>query len=249
MRWLFVCGLTLDIAGATLVAWTIYTRSAVETREEALSRLDGNLWVVVFRLRKQAYVRAGLALLGVGFLLQLAGYLSGFHHEWQVIVALIVSAALYLGALLAARKAAERAVPVRYANENELPDGLEDERHSFRLRTLADVSWWRRTWGERISNRSVQRINQEIRPRVNHGAWLFECPTCNSRGTRAASRATPGIDTVVCLICGSEYPASYPADLDEITRLLMFRPKDNRNWDGETVAELRRENVGYGFPQ
>ena len=67
MRWLFVIGLALDLAGATLIGWTIYSQTAAETREEVHMRWGGNFWVLLFRLREQAYVRVGMALVVVGF--------------------------------------------------------------------------------------------------------------------------------------------------------------------------------------
>jgi hypothetical protein len=60
VEWLLVIGISFELAGAALLAWTIYSRSAAGNREEAVSVLGSNFWIIVFRDREQAYVRAGL---------------------------------------------------------------------------------------------------------------------------------------------------------------------------------------------
>ena len=49
MRWLIIVGVSVDLAGAALVGWSVYAQSTAERREEALTRLGGNLWVILFR--------------------------------------------------------------------------------------------------------------------------------------------------------------------------------------------------------
>jgi hypothetical protein len=49
--------LSLEIAGAVLVAWTVFARSPVENREEALTKFGSNFWIVLFREREQAYAQ------------------------------------------------------------------------------------------------------------------------------------------------------------------------------------------------
>jgi hypothetical protein len=48
MHWLFVLGISFDLAGAALVVWTISARSHAEDREEAIGVFGANLWVVLF---------------------------------------------------------------------------------------------------------------------------------------------------------------------------------------------------------
>lgn len=155
MRWFFVLGLSLDLAGAAVIAWTIYSQTAAETREEARARWGGNFWVLLFRLREQAHVRAGMALLATGFTLQLVGYLIGFGWATGLLagVAAVATAAL---AVVAARRLADRAVPLRYAQELGLAPGLEDERHIYVLRTLDDVETWRRLYAERFLGKPAE---------------------------------------------------------------------------------------------
>jgi hypothetical protein len=248
MRWLFICGISLDFAGAVLIGWTIYRRTAAETREEALTRFDANLWIVAFRLREQSYVRAGLALLSIGFALQWAGYVTGLGTR-DALVAAVASVALIGGALVLAGRFAHALVPVEYVERQNSLIAIEDERHSFNLPSLEAVTWWRRNWVERIARRPLEIRTTRVQPRVNHGRWLFDCPDCRAKGTPASSNATPGLDTVVCLTCGGEFPASFPAERAEIERLLLLRPsKEHRNWEtAEPVDDLRAENVAHGF--
>jgi hypothetical protein len=127
-RWLFVLGASVDLAGAALIAWTIYSRTSAETREEARTRYGGNLWVILFREREQAYVRSGLALLALGFTCQLVGYLSRFRFPTWLFAA-FVAVAVFLAALFVAKAIAERVVPLHYRSDVRLPEGIEDERH------------------------------------------------------------------------------------------------------------------------
>ena len=51
MRWLIIVGVSVDLAGAALVGWSVYAQSAAERREEALTRMGGNFWVTSFARR------------------------------------------------------------------------------------------------------------------------------------------------------------------------------------------------------
>lgn len=248
MTWLFIVGVSLELAGAVLVAWTVFSRNHAETREEAYSPLDANLWVVLFREREQAYVRAGFALLGGGFALQLAGYVSELKGDGRF-AAPFLAAAVFGISLFVSRRIAERRVPVKHSPVDELPAGLEDERHGFRLQRLQDVAWWRQAWVSRVNDRTITPLDIELRPRVNAGRWLFDCPICRASGNHAASLVTPGLPTGVCLTCGAEFRMAFPPERGEIERILMLRPKPNRNWDGETPEELRAENRAHGLPE
>ena len=91
--------------------------------------------------------------------------------------------------------------------------------------------------------------------RVNHGRWIVDCPATDCY---AALRATG--DTALCdcrdeSVCDHpEIPhdlvflVEWPADADEITRILDLRPtRPNRNWwPGETLEALKAENVTNG---
>lgn len=246
--WLFVCGISLDLAGAALVAWTINRRTPTETREEALTRFDGNLWVVAFRLREQAYVRAGLTLLAAGFVLQLLGYMARLSWSSRAL-AVGVTVGVFATALAVASTFANRLVPVRYAIATDLPEGIQDERHAYNVRDLDAVQWWRRNWVERMMALKVVRSPDVVALFINHGRWQFECLTCRANGDTSINIATPELPTAVCLSCGSEFETALPDDVDELEQLLLVRPILNRNWrPDDSIAEIRSENVAHGFP-
>jgi len=246
LLWLFIIGVSLELAGAVLVAWTVFSRTPDETREEAVSTFDANLWVVIFREREQAHVRVAFFLLGSGFVLQLSGYVDELRHSGRV-AAPFVAIAVFGIALFTARRLAGRRIPIEYAGQTDLLAGLEDERHGSRVRTFEDVRSYRRLWIERVARTTVEPGPGRVAPNVNHGRWVFACPLC---GPNHVSMATPALDTVVCRTCGHEYGADFPPELAEIERLLLLRPKDNRNWrPGESVADLRVENAAHGLPQ
>ena len=86
-----------------------------------------------------------------------------------------------------------------------------------------------------------------IKPVVNHGRWLVDCPTCG------AAVVVSDTDSVyVCPECGSPendgqfYNVVFPADRVGIERELDKRLLKNRNWDKETIAELIAENQAKG---
>ena len=101
---------------------------------------------------------------------------------------------------------------------------------------------------------------------VNHGRWVAECPRpfCGN-----ARRLEPGQPRFWCGpaddpangFCGLECPVEWPADAEEIDRVLRRRPVPaTRHWypaghelavragieHGQTVADLAAENDMYG---
>lgn len=248
MRWLFVVGISLDLAGAVLIAWTIYSRTPEETREEATSRLDASLWTVVFREREQAHVKAGMALLGSGFGLQLAGYIAGFRSGSGRVVAPVVAVAVFLTSLSLLRNVATKLSPLRYVDASGLPDGIQDERHSYCVATLDQVERYRELWLDRIRGKQIVHSKIRVQPRINAGRWLFDCPACAHNGVSSSSLATPGLPTGVCLTCGSAFLADFPPDRNAVEQLLSVRPVVNQNWSpSETVIDLRKENEAHGL--
>jgi hypothetical protein len=204
-RWLFVSGLSLDLAGAVLIAWTIYTRSVAETREEALTKFDANFWLVLFREREQSHVRAGISLLAAGFVLQIAGYLSQL-HGWRLPALAVLAVGLFAIGLAIARNVVERQTPLRYANLASLPAGIGDERHAHNLEDLDAVRTWRRSFVTKMYGQEIVERSEQATLRINHGRWVFDCPVCRGSGL-----ATPGLDTVVCLVtCRASYRCASP---------------------------------------
>jgi predicted RNA-binding Zn-ribbon protein involved in translation (DUF1610 family) len=100
----------------------------------------------------------------------------------------------------------------------------------------------------------ADRVVGSVRAYINHGRWVVDCAICAS-----AVVAEPQDPVFSCPTCGSggvwrkvEFPA--PAVQEEIERLLLLRPgfrnaAPARNWmPGETVADLRRQNLAAGDP-
>jgi hypothetical protein len=238
MRWLFVLGVSIDLAGAALVGWSVYAQSGAERREEALTKFGSNFWIILFREEEQAYVKAGLYLLGLGFLLQLIGYVGGF--GWPAgAVALLIAATAGGSAFLIGRNLAARAVPLELSRHED-KTRIGDERAGFGVATLQDVLTYRRLYAQRMLRRTLRSRPYIVRPHIAGGNWVFQCPEC---GSNYISLATPGLETVVCSSCSGEFPARFPANRAEIERVLLKRPKpDERHWKpGQSTEGLSLE--------
>ena len=87
---------------------------------------------------------------------------------------------------------------------------------------------------------------------VNHGRWIVDCSADDCRAVVFADRSTCECrDESVCdhpsIPCGVPIEATFPDERINIDRLLNSRPhRVNRNWDLETVAELKAENLLHG---
>lgn len=93
---------------------------------------------------------------------------------------------------------------------------------------------------------------------VNHGRWVADCSRefCNN-----AMKLEPRQGSFGCSNCGLDAVVVWPADADEIWRVLSRRPvPDTRNWfpaghdlavragcpHGQTPADLLAENEEHG---
>ena len=88
---------------------------------------------------------------------------------------------------------------------------------------------------------------------MNHGRWVVHCSAADCRAAlRAPADRCDCQDEAVCdhpqIPCGATITTMMHRDSREIERLLDLRPKRvNRNWNpGETVADLKAENVTHG---
>lgn len=91
-----------------------------------------------------------------------------------------------------------------------------------------------------------------IAARINHGRWIMDCPYCSG-----AEMVDPDDKRFFCLHCFMEEnlnkprPVTFPPKPQRlaIERVLLLRPlKINRNWfPGETIAELKQENIDNGL--
>ncbi len=100
--------------------------------------------------------------------------------------------------------------------------------------------------------------------RLNHGRWVVDCAADDCRAVLFADRAmfpenNDGLLTMRCLCndvsvcehasipCGVPIEAMFPDDRADIDWLMNRRPsRANRNWESETVTELKRENLLHG---
>ena len=78
----------------------------------------------------------------------------------------------------------------------------------------------------------------------NHGRWVADCPADQCSEAHAV---TPG-DTFSCVNCGMVSKLGWPLNMEQIDRTLLLRAvPETRNWlPGETVTDLRRENIEHG---
>lgn len=86
---------------------------------------------------------------------------------------------------------------------------------------------------------------------MNHGRWIVHCSADDCQAVLFADRmACECRDESVCehpsIPCGAPIVAIFPDDKEVIEVLMALRPRRNRNWESETVAELKRENLLQG---
>jgi len=99
-------------------------------------------------------------------------------------------------------------------------------------------------------------IAGRVQARINHGRWLVGCPGCNSALVVDLSELV-----FMCVECGNAahggqwLQVTLPRNRKAIEVELLKRPfgrnpadAPTRNWEpGETVEDLRRENIEHGI--
>lgn len=101
-----------------------------------------------------------------------------------------------------------------------------------------------------------------VTPRLNHGRWIVDCPSCNAADLLEVVAGRDAVSTVY--LCRSTSPEACGnvntgrgMALVEIDRALLaavdsrtsHRPVDARNWSpGESLADLELENRMRGYP-
>ena len=239
VRYLYLTGLAFDGAGALLIAWPVI-RPGREAVEEGRPRWGGNPWVVVIRLKEQRYVQVGAMFLLLGFALQFGGYLTASWTDLVLIPAVVAFLAI---GVAVGRRVAEGGLP-HYAERTTTAE-IHDQRHVFGItspdgmRKLAQLSLMAK------SGRILMDLDTEALARINHGRWVASCPQCGNDtiGWPTHARA-------FCLDDGVSFPVRFPDDEKRatITRLLLRRPMENRNWSPEeSIEELQNENRMHGF--
>lgn len=97
----------------------------------------------------------------------------------------------------------------------------------------------------------VDDVIETIMARVDHGRWLVECDYCKS-----AQLVGDEDLRFFCINCsnisndGKWREIVWPENAEEIENVLAVRPIDNRHWSpGETIDELKAENVAHDLPE
>lgn len=98
----------------------------------------------------------------------------------------------------------------------------------------------------------AQRIDtsphKALIPRTNQGRWIVDCPFCN--GAEFAWEE----NLFICESCwnkavGYQYiivKLPTKRKRESIENLLANRPLTNQNWEGETLEQLKQENLEHG---
>ena len=81
-----------------------------------------------------------------------------------------------------------------------------------------------------------------VQAKIEYGRWCVRCEICGGY-----EDVDPGEPVYLCIACGGTggfQPVVFPADREQIERLLLRRQYiRNRNWNpGETLADLERDN-------
>ena len=97
----------------------------------------------------------------------------------------------------------------------------------------------------------MRRGAKVLTPRVNHGAWIVDCPNPDCGG---AEYRWEGGDFMFWSCFNAQVGHSYlrtrfPKERRTIEAILDLRPEPNRNWmPPETVADLQAENIEHDVP-
>lgn len=96
---------------------------------------------------------------------------------------------------------------------------------------------------------TLRPSTETLTANVSSGRWVADCPACG--GGIALWKENP---RACCLTCGTVYNAIFWPDDNELEAaeaLLMARESQNRGWRrdiGETLDDLRQENLTHGLP-
>jgi hypothetical protein len=92
------------------------------------------------------------------------------------------------------------------------------------------------------AGRDVEVVDTTVTARVNHGRWLVDCE-CHGAGLTSPHR----YNISACFDCGRVFTnVLFPEAVERIEALLVLRPDiTTRNWVGESVGELTKQNEKY----
>ena len=118
---------------------------------------------------------------------------------------------------------------------------------SRRRRPLNNFPVFYKFFTKKQFNPALIYAGQVLTPRVNHSRWIIDCPFCSG-----AELYWESANLHYCVSCANnmtELPilVKMPGNRLKIEEILLKRENiENRNWIGETIADLQRENKDRG---
>ena len=91
---------------------------------------------------------------------------------------------------------------------------------------------------------------QRVVAYVNHGRWVWDCPTPRCGGAQVTSPKDPRAFCVECFNAGDGWwPVDWPDERTTIERILNKRPAATQQnwWPTETMQQLEAENIQLGI--
>lgn len=108
---------------------------------------------------------------------------------------------------------------------------------------------------QQITTRRIARVwksDVRLQARIEHNRWIVDCQACSTSENHRGAFTHPEWKIACCAECGAvydnvEFPLR-PVRL-EIERILLFRPRENRNWfPWESTIDLIQENKIHKVP-
>jgi hypothetical protein len=92
----------------------------------------------------------------------------------------------------------------------------------------------------------IWQVDGKPLARIEHNRWVVDCVACSTSLEKRAAFTHPEWRIACCGECGAIYrdvQFPNPAVRKALERLLLFRPRANRNWfPGESLADITMEN-------
>lgn len=85
--------------------------------------------------------------------------------------------------------------------------------------------------------------SDHLAPHVSDNRWVADCP-CGG-----GVACWPEMHRSCCYDCGTVRPVHWPApgELRKLERVLVARPAGHRHWHGESLEDLKVENLVNGY--
>jgi hypothetical protein len=99
----------------------------------------------------------------------------------------------------------------------------------------------------------IDTVEATVEAKIDHGRWIVPCPDPTCLNAQFVGDEDLRFYCVRCANVANDgkwLEIVWPPDADEIEDVLAVRPVDNRHWSpGDTVADLRSENVAHDLPE